>query len=420
MNHLEDQGLSLAEICDKLWVHKYLIVSITIAITLCLGIGSYFLMKNKQVTETGYEYNFIGVTDREFPDGTLFEFRDLVSINKLQQIKSSSSLFNEIDIEAMSLDHNTSITRQVKDNATANELALSHNRYTLSIPLQYFDYDRDVAESFIMSLIESIIDEAEIKNQDLAIFNYLDLIVANVEYLDMISYYNNQYNLLTSSMNGFIATYGDVTYDGTNITEMKETLTSLYSNGYSFSDLTTIIKDNNYYKNSTTYINRLDIRISTYEEAIYLNSLKITELETTYNNLVSTSNLEQANQILSDIVDYRIQNVDYQYQIDQYQEIIDAAALSGLITNANPEFLDILGDMETLINDYTTQYNNFYLSYINQDTRVIYDIGSIYQIQGGYGLTTTCLVSGFIGLFLSLLIVFIKESRNSKKLLTKS
>ncbi len=420
MDHYEDQGISLADIWDKLWANKYLILIITSIITLVFGISSYYLLKGSQVTETGFEYNFMGVTQNQYPDGSLFEFRNLLSYDKLLSVQSSSDLFADIDVEAMYLDNNTRIVRQKNVNSTASDVEYSNNRYTLYIPNQYFNYDFNVAESFIMTLIESIIEEAREKNQDLEIFNYIDLINDSVEYFDMVDYFSSQYHLVIDSISNFISIYGDVTFQGTNITNMKELLQFEYANGYSFSDLQTIIRTNLYYRNSTLYLNRLNVKIDALQETVELNSLRIAELEATYNNLVTTSNLQQANQILIDIVTYRIANVDANYQISLYQEVIDQALASGMTSNTSPEFELSINNMQQLIDDYTDQYNNFYLSYINQDTRVVYDLGSVLTINGGYSIIVTGVVSGILGLFISLVVVFIKESETNKKALKEN
>lgn len=101
-----------------------------------------------------------------------------------------------------------------------------------------------------------------------------------------------------------------------------------------------------------------------------------------------------------------------------YQDVIDEATASGMTSNTSPEFQAILDEMETLLNDYTQQYDNFYQSYIDQDTRVVYDLGSIYTVEGGYSIVVTGLVSGVIGLIVSIVVVFIKDSEITKKTLT--
>lgn len=413
-NEQEEIYLSLAEIGHKLWLHKFLILLITFMIGIILTFGLYFAFKGQQTTYTGFEYHFVNVTAEEFPDGTVFEFRNLISYDQLETIKTSSSIYNDIDIESLYLDGNTTIEKQLSVYSTTDDIQYSNNRYTLSIPFKYFDYDETLAASFIEDLIYSTIESAIEKNTTLEIYNYVDLVTDDVEYIDAIDYYLKQYELLLNEMNTFISTYGDVTYNQTNIKDIRERLISAYNNTYTYEEISILIINESYYKNATTFVERLELKIKQIQNAYDLNVLKIDELENLYNNLVANSNLQQADVLLSEIANYRIENVEYQFLIDQYQDNIDQTNLLALTTNSTTNFIDIIDDIETFLNTYTDEYNQFYLNYINSETRVIYDQGSLFTIEGGYGLVLTGMISMIVGLMVSFGVVFIIESKSFK------
>ncbi len=416
MEHNYEESVTLAELWDKLWKHRYLILIITLSITIVLSLGLYFGLKGQIYTSTVFEYEFKGIENNQYPDNTAFRFKDLISYDTLLSVKDSSSLYDEINVEDMYLDPNTTIYRTEAFNSTASDVILTNSEFMLHIPYRYFDYDEELARSFIDDLISSVIITAKDKNNSLEIYNYLDLINDNVEYLDEIDYYSSQYNLLISSMNAFIDTYDGVRIDGVNMAEIRQELQAAYDNYYTFGEVRTLIINESFYKDSVSYISKLEFRISSLEKSILLNELKITELETMYNNLVAGSNLQQADQLLADIADYRIQNVDYQYQIDEYEAVI-ADATTGELSNVSAEFLTIINDYRALLNEYTTKYNDFYLEILDNHTDVTYEYGSLFNVEGGYSIMLLGAVSGVIGLIVSLVVVFIVESEETKKAL---
>lgn len=416
MDHnYEEQTISLAEIWQKLWKNKILILIISIVVTLILTFGLYFGLKGSQMTTTGFEYQFIGVSSNEYPDGTTFEFRDIISYDQLLLVQESNDLYANIDIEHLYLNSSTTIVRQLADTSTSTDIVYTTNQYTLNIPFSYFNYDETLARDFITDLLNVDITEATSKNELRQIYNYVDLVNDNVEYLDAMTYYKDQYNLLINSMNSFISSYQDVTINGLSMTDIKNELTSIYDNGYSFAEIETLIKNEHYYKDKTSYIDKLNIRIATLQKSIDLNVLRINELETMYNNLVATSNLQQADALLQSIADYRIANVNSQFEIDEYQEIIDTASSLATTSHTSADFLAIISDYETMLNDYTDTYNTFYLQTLNDNTKVVYDAGSIYTVSGGYSLPLIGVISLMVGVLSSFVVVFIKESDASKK-----
>jgi hypothetical protein len=410
----EDQTISLVEIWHKLWLHKFLILIVTTTIGIILTFGLYFSFKGQQITYTGFEYNFVNIAEEKFPDGSLFDFRDIISFDYLKSIQSSKSIYENIDIESLFLDENTAIEKQLSIYSTTDQIQYSNNRYTLSIPFKYFNYDETLAISFIEDLINSTIETATEKNITLEIYNYVELVTDNVEYIDAIDYYLKQYELLLSETNSFIATYGDVTFNLISIQDIKERLISAYDNSYTYEEISTLITDESYYKNATTFVKRLELRIAQIQKEYDLNVLKIDELENLYNDLVANSNLQQADVLLSEIANYRIENVEYQFMIDQYQENINKTSLLAVETNSSTEFIDIINDIETFLNEYTDEYNEFYLNYVNSETRVIYDQGSLITVNGGYSIVIIGAISFIVGLLLSFGIVFIIESESFK------
>ncbi len=414
-NQYEESSISIAEIWDKLWFHKILVLVITGVITILLTLCLYFVFKGQQVTVTNFEYNFVNVEANKFADGSTFEFRDLVSYDKLLKVKQSKALYNDINVEEMYQDKNTQIVRQLSPYTTASEVIYTDNQFSLSIPFKYFGHDQKIALSFIKDLLNSVILEAIQKDINLRIYNYVDLVDNSVEYLDAVDYYLEQYNLLLGSINSFIESYGDVTFNGLNITDMREKIESAYANTYTYDEITTLIKKEAYYKNVATLTDKLELRISNIERSIELNVLRINELETMYKDLVEASNLQQAEVLLTRIADYRIENVNFQFEIDEYQKIIDQADASGLAYYNSRNFLDIINDIETFLNDNTDDFNDFYVAFMDNNTEIIYENGSVFIIDGGQNMIVLAILSGMIGLVSSFVVVFIKESAYSIK-----
>lgn len=364
-----------------------------------------------QIATTDFEYYFLNIESEKYPDRSQFDYRDLISYDQLEEIKTSNDMYKDIDIEAIYTDSNTTVSRQESIASTDSELIYSDYGFSLSIPLKYFNYDHDLSSEFINDLIYAIIEEAIQKNESLVIYDYLSLISDDIEYSEQIDYYYDQYQLLLSRINQFIEQYGDITFNNTRILDLREQLIKAYQKYPSIAEVKQEIIDNVYYKNATTYINQLEIKIAYIENDIALNTLKIAELETMYQNLVETSNLQQADLLLSEIANYRIENVEFNYQVDQYQSIIDTINLTGLLSFDSSDFVETLTSIDQYLTDFTLDYNAFYIDYMNEQTRVVYENGSIIEVDGGQSILILAAISIIIGGLIACAIVFIKESK---------
>lgn len=412
---MEDQQafneISLKEIFEKLWLNKYLILIITLSIAILMTLSLYLVFKPKQVATVDFEYYFLNIESDEYPDQSIFDYRDMISYENLKEIKSSKTIYENIDVEAISIDSKTRVSRQEAISSSDSDIIYSDYGFSLTIPLKYFDYDHDLAVKFLSDIIASVYDEAILKNETLVIYDYLSLISDDVEYSEQIDYYYNQYQLLLSHINTFIDQYGDITFNDIRILDLREQLVKAYQTYPSIDEVKQSIIDNVYYKNATSYINQLEIKIAYIQNDIRLNELKILELETMYDELVATSNLQQADLLLSEIASYRIENVEYTYQVNQYQSIIDTINQTGLSSNDASDFVDTLIFIDQYLTDFTQDYNTFYIDYMHEQTRIVYENGSVIEVDGGQSPLVLTAISIIVGGLSACVVIFIKESK---------
>lgn len=416
MNNLkEEKGISIIDIIQKLWDHRVMVVLITVITTIVVFIPLYFINKPSRLAEVGFEYNFLGIEEEKYPDGTSWDYRSLISYDALNEVKQSHAKYQNIDVSEMYIDEYTTIGKQEDVLSTQQQIILSKNRYNLNIPMKYFDYDENLAKDFIIDLLSGPITQAINSYDAIYIVNNVNLVTEDIEYLDAIDYYEEQHRLLNESYAYFIEINGKVSIDNVSISDQWINFKSEFIKMNSFDELRLLIKQEKYVKNFERFNTLVQLRIRAINDLIAVNTTKINELEDLFNNLVSPSNLQQAESLLTEIVKLKIQNVDLVKERNDYQDMVDFIAVQTGDSFDTITFLQKIELMESVLTEYTDAFNDFQvLFYINQ-TNVIYDTGSVIVVDGGLGTIPLGLISGIFGLALAVIVVLIKDGIKKPK-----
>lgn len=412
----EEKGISIIEILQKLWGNRVLVVLITLITTTVLIIPLYFVNKPSRVITVGFEYNFLGVEQGRYPDGTLFDFRSLISYNTLLETAALDPQFSSIDIMELYLDEETKIRKQEDELSSERQIIFSENRYILTIPMVYFDYDEDLSTDFVKALIDGPILYALSAYDTLKIVNNVNLVDDDVEYIQSIDYYETQYNLLEMNYLNFIEEYGNVSFAGESAIEQLVGLEDRFNKLNSFVELKLLVRQEKYIKNFDKFTSFILLSIDVIDDQIALNTLKIADLEFLFNNVIAPSNLQQAEEVLFNIVQLRLQNIDLNKERSDFQEMIDFIATAPGTSFASQSFLNRIQVIEGILTEYTNKYNAMQTSYYSNQTTVVYDNGAVIVIDGGLGNIVLGLISGTFGFALAVVVVLIKDGFEDSKL----
>ncbi|MDE6613636.1 MAG: hypothetical protein K2K28_03685 [Clostridia bacterium] len=151
----EESGISVSEIFRVIFSQKWLVLIITAVIAVAGTLGIYFGMNNsRREYVASFVLNLPGddgtKSDYVYPDGNTFFYSDIVSRQKLREVKASDpEKFKDVDVDKMAEGGNISISRnrtQVSANADTYETT-----YTISVKASYFN-DKSVATEFIIAL----------------------------------------------------------------------------------------------------------------------------------------------------------------------------------------------------------------------------------------------------------------------------
>ncbi len=416
MEHIkEEKGVSIIDILQKLWDSRKLVIILTLIVSIVLVIPLYFLNKPSRLVHVGFEYNFPGVEDNRYPDGTLFDYRSLVSLGFLENIANSDPKFSEIDIEELYLDENTKISRQEDVLSSERQIIFSENRYHLTIPVKYFKYDEDLAKDFVILMLNQPLNYALDSYDSLHIINNVDYVDNNVEYLESVDYYRTQYNLLVAKYESFIAVNGNVTIDDVTITNHYVSFTDKISKMNTFEELSLLIIQEKYIKNFDNFASMIQLSINVLDDRISLNNVKILDLENVFSNLVAASNLQQAEGLLSNIIQLRLENIDLNKLKNDYSDMLDFIATQTGDSYNTPSLLAKINGYESLLTEYTDKFNDFQTAFYHNQTTLVYDNGSIIIIDGGFGNIVIALISGVFAFSLAVVVVLVKDGFKDSK-----
>ena len=411
----EEKGISLIDILQKLWNHRVLVVIMTLVITIALVIPLYFVNKPSRLLNVGFEYNFLGVEENRYPDGTLFDFRVVLSYDYLLEVQTSNSKFSHIDIEEMSLDEETRVRRQEDALSSERQIIFSENRYHLTIPMKYFDYDEDLAKEFVVLLLNKPLTYAIESYSSLELVNNVDFVDEDIDYIESIGYYKIQFDLLALNYEQFILQNGNVSMNNISISDHYSNFKDSFNKLSSLEELELLVKQEKYVKNFDNFEAMTVLSINVINEKVALNTLKITALENLFNTLVAPSNLQQAEELLSNIIQLRLENIDLNKLKTDYQEMLDFIGTQSGESFNTPSFLQKINSYEALLTSYTDTYNEVQSWYYTNQTTLIYDNGSVIVIDGGFSNIVIGLLSGVFAFAFTVAFVLIKDGFQDSK-----
>ena len=204
---MEDSGLSIGDIFRTIFSQKWLALGIAIVITIVGTIGLYLIGKS------GSEYSITFVLQLPnsedspstylYPDGRNFDYTDFVSLDYLETAKSSSTDYNDVNVEKMVQNGDIKISRELTETAEGTKEYVSS--YKITIKSNYFK-DGDTARNFMVAL--SGIPVAHIAEMDIDYDYNISASQNALTYEIQLSELENQVRSLQNLYNSFIETYG--------------------------------------------------------------------------------------------------------------------------------------------------------------------------------------------------------------------
>ncbi len=203
LNGNNEDGLSIREICHiigkKIW---YVLGGSLLAAIAAVLIFMFALNPAKKYDSMSFQIDFPMSTERKYPDGSMFDYRDMVSRSVIEGAKNNSEYkdeFASLNVDKIMKDGAVSISaRKTSDSSDASYV------YTVSLKSSYFSGID--SEKFILALAESFSSFIEQKAKGLD-YRLEEEIFRNASFKDQLTLLVEQKSVILKQYDDWIKEY---------------------------------------------------------------------------------------------------------------------------------------------------------------------------------------------------------------------
>ncbi len=218
----EESGITFGEILHliKKRVWWILGISVIVAVIAALAVGLVFNRGKNDYTLT-FIFDFPGVENGEYPDGTQFSYEAVVYSDQLEAAKASDESFSAIDTDKMA--DAISIAAETRE-VTSGSATTRENTgvYTITVSSAYFS-DEDQAASFLRAVLAQTIARVNEIAQGMDFTANLSAYDAAATYDAQLSALRSQQTFILGRYDALIATgrYDSFTYNGKTLSALR-------------------------------------------------------------------------------------------------------------------------------------------------------------------------------------------------------
>lgn len=425
-----ESGVSLGQIFSWIWRGKIIgiIVAIVLFIFLFLCI-SFLYNASAKIYTVSFQYsNVPDLSSGEYLDGTKFNYNDIISEeNVLSVVNSDKEAYSSIDVDKLFGSNQFMLKQKFNYRDEANEdFTIVSTTYTMMMPSKIFK-NFNQAKKFSMDLIKIPV------NKTLSILeqlNYNSNIILSKDtsnFNSQLSFLQSQIHLLNEGYGQWISNYGGevtVLVDGSefSLKQLRNSISN-YLDSVHFSVLSEEVRLNGLVKNPSVEISSLELEIASYndekEQLLKVKDSINVQLDKLYENLGTTTaqnpiiNTDGIVTLISKITDIEQQIIAIDKSIYDLDIKLNNINLS--VRSASLEFEQRLEQITSKIEDFTKTYTSVSSLLYQRDMSVYYSNSNVLVSSGGFGLIMTVAASGFVGLFVGLIIAGILGYNYSKK-----
>lgn len=413
---MENQNyeISLLALWKKIWKNKLLIIIITL-VTIIIGTAAVTQINKSgsQLTNDFY-LHFVNIEENKYADGSRFDYREIMSLENLNNVKNSDNKFKDINTSKINNDKNSLIRNVlVKDK---NEIIDSY--YQISISLSHFNNDKALAEAFISGLTSSVLTTAKEKHESLEVYNYFKTSKTpfSVDYLDNLTYekiftmIKEQHSLLTDELAFFQTNYGDVRVNGQQISSFKKDFDFWYTNNVFLNQLENQVKTKFYIRNLEETVRIANLNYESNQTEINSNEALINELILIYKDLYGNTTVIDNDSYLShQIAELAIKNEKLKISQLYFIELKDKTEI-----NIDPEFENLVYEITQELSEYTNQFNEFQQTYLDDNVYYNYRNDVEFRVVVKFNLILMIIIFTMLGVGLGVVTSLIKEADSFK------
>ena len=237
----QNDGLSLLDIIKLIWKRKILVGIITlIVLIISLLLILFWYNPNNATYQSDFELTFSGSDQDIYPTGKKFNYRDIVSLDRLNKIKQSNSKYSKINIDKLYDENNIRISR-----LASNDTTKISNNYSIVIADSGIN-DEKVIKDFISDLLKDVTNEIIVDVNSIS-YTYNFSGVDNYSlYTDVLNFLIYQKDIIINAYENLILTYGEsYSIDGTTLNAKLSTINNTIKN-LSLNGLLSMAEQNRY------------------------------------------------------------------------------------------------------------------------------------------------------------------------------
>lgn len=414
-NEEKDVELSIVELLKIIWKRKIIVIIATIVIAL-LGfvVVKYTYNKTNEFYTSVINYSFPGIETGKYPDGTVFDYHDIVSKETLLEIKNSNPDFNDIDFDKMILNNNIEIIKAIDEDDKIIE-----NTFILNFSKSYFK-NNNIAREFAEAVLSYPILKANMAIDNIKYDKFLiHYDNPNTTYGEKINMVVEQYNFLNEGYQNIINERGDyLLSDGFNISDKINELDFIIT-GSSIYSLYNILEQEGFVNNPTREKSLLEVQKNQYQISINNNTAIIDDLMDIISSVQSggisgsTTIFEEYNKIIAQKI---VENVELNYKISVIDIQLDK--IDNMLTD--PQYIEKKSSFDTKLDtaynsllDASENYKSAYKEVYEANNNYHFELSGIIAKNGGINPLITLIlfsVVGFIGS--SIVIIIIDKNKN--------
>lgn len=415
MDEEEKGALTVGDFFKVIFRRKWIVLAVTVA---ALIIGTLLTAFAVNPKKTAYRLYFsIGYPGIEttYPDGKIFNFLDMTSLEYLQAVKDSDQSFDGIDTENIAAKDGIKIYRtEASDDASDNESLFD---YKFEADAEYFP-DKTTANAFLRALAEYPAKYAvsSLENVDFTA-NLIAYDGDSVKrYEDKISALNSEYNYLAGQYSALISEFGEsLTVNGKSLGLWLSGLQTAYSS-YDRQSLSDRLDRYGYAFNDKVFSEETDDLV----HELQLNTKEIENNRSLYTDLIGSVNVTSETSILTRISELEARNENIMFTLNFRGVTVDSttdanlwswsvdknsAAYANYVT-LSAAFGAELDGFKTALEEQAAVCKTVVSATYAQQAKTLF-AGNNLEEYGGTGIITAAVLSLLIGLVAVVAVVLI-------------
>lgn len=411
---------TFAEIINRIFLHKKLLVIMTLIITivgtLIFGVLGNYL--GKEYASTFY-LEYPSSTTQTLPDGSKFYYTEIIDEENLIKVLSAKDEYKGISASELSKD--ITIKEQKEIGADKQVVAVA---YTVSVKANYFK-DEKTAKSFIKDLaalsLENVLKSVENIKHD----NYISTINDVLSYDKKVDLLRSQINFIKDAYDQYIENYGDVSVDGKLLSWYKNQIEN-FTLVNSISVLEADVKANAYAPKSEQLAAEIALQMSALKVEQDLNTKKIEALQAEAEKLYGQANVQITEVIYPRIATLLERNVTIEDELEILQrqkahaegkkatgDVVEYSEYEKMLADFNARLDGYYEKVKSFTDVYTQNVKTFY----KNQSKVAFVLPTVIYATGDASLILVAGISLVLGLLSSCFVAFIIEwVKDNKKI----